>query len=110
MTPHLQQEHLVCSSFESLRTDIELAHAALDALGRDSAMPPCQFSVKVQHAVVTLLGTARWYYQRAAAERAVRFLPGVRGVRNQITVALPVLAKDVKKRISDALHRSVSLY
>ena len=25
------------------------------------------------------------------------------------TVALPVLAKDVKKRISDALHRSVSL-
>ncbi len=109
MTPHLQQEHLVCSSFESLRTDIELAHAALDALGRDSAMPPCQFSVKVQHAVVTLLGTARWYYQRAAAERAVRFLPGVRGVRNQIAVALPVLAKDVKKRISDALHRSVSL-
>ena len=38
MKPHLQQEHLVCSSFESLRTDIELAHAALDALGRDSAV------------------------------------------------------------------------
>ena len=91
------------------RTDVEVAYAALEALRHDSEVPPYRFSVKVRDGMVILQGTADWYYQRAAAARAIRFLTGVRGVENQITVAPPVFVKDVRKRINDALHRSASL-
>jgi osmotically-inducible protein OsmY len=91
------------------QTDSQLAYAALEALRRDEEVPPYRFSVKVDDGVVTLQGTADWFYQRAAAARAVRFLTGVAGVRNEIAVVHPVVIRDLKKRINDALHRAVAI-
>jgi osmotically-inducible protein OsmY len=48
-------------------------------------------------------------YQKTAAERAVRYLRGVRGVINDITVKPPVSPKDVQKRITEAFHRHADI-
>ena len=47
--------------------------------------------------------------QKTAAERAVRYLRGVRGVFNNITVQPRVAPKDVQKRITEALHRHADI-
>ena len=48
-------------------------------------------------------------FQRIAAEKAVKYLRGVRGVSNQITLQPRVSPKDVQKRITEALHRTADI-
>ncbi len=48
-------------------------------------------------------------FQRAAAERAVKYLRGVRGVRNQIVIKPSVSPPDVEERITEALHRHAAI-
>ena len=40
----------------------------------------------VEHGYVTLTGTVRWAGASEAAERAVRLIPGVRGVINSLAI------------------------
>jgi osmotically-inducible protein OsmY len=61
--------------------------------------------VTVRDGFITLTGTVKWMYQRATAERAVKYLRGVRGVNNHITLKPTVSPKDVQKKIIEALHR-----
>jgi osmotically-inducible protein OsmY len=49
------------------------------------------------------------YYQKEAAERAIRQLTGVRGVFNAITLAIRTTPHDVTKRIKEAFHRAAEL-
>lgn len=90
----------------STRTDPEIAHAVLDALRWDFAVPEKLITVKVDKGWLTLEGEVEWHYQRDAAERAVRYLIGVKGVTNLIRVPVRPAPNDVKKKITDALHRS----
>ena len=53
---------------------------------------------------MTLTGQVTWNFQRTAAFDAVRYLPGVKGVTNNITVKPIATAGDVKKMIEDALE------
>jgi osmotically-inducible protein OsmY len=48
-------------------------------------------------------------YQKMAAERAVKYLRGVRGIFNQIALKPSVSPKDVQKRITEALHRHADI-
>jgi osmotically-inducible protein OsmY len=89
------------------RTDPDIARAAVDALKWNIAVPHDRIQVKVEKGWLTLDGKVDWFYQKEAAERAVRYLTGVRGVYNLITLAASVSPGDVKKRIKDALHRGV---
>jgi osmotically-inducible protein OsmY len=91
----------------SERADPDLARAALDALQWNISVPHDRIQVKVEKGWLTLDGQVDWYYQKQAAERAVRFLRGVRGVFNLITLSARTTPRDVKKRIKDALHRGV---
>jgi osmotically-inducible protein OsmY len=91
------------------RTDGDIAAAAVRALEWDAFVPEDKVKVVVSNGWVTLHGEVNWQYERRAAERVVRRLTGVRGVTNLITVRPPVSPKpaEVKKRIEDALLRSV---
>jgi osmotically-inducible protein OsmY len=91
----------------SERADPALARAALDALQWNIAVPHDRIQVKLEKGWLTLEGQVDWYYQKQAAERAVRYLRGVRGVFNLITLSARTTPRDVKKRIKDALHRGV---
>jgi len=89
------------------RTDADLAKAVADALRWDVEVPHDTIKTSVRDGWITLEGKVEWQYQRAAADGAVRYLVGVKGVTNQITVA-PSSGRsiDVKQHIKDALTRS----
>jgi osmotically-inducible protein OsmY len=89
------------------RTDPDIARAALDALEWNSSLPQDRIRVKVEKGWLTLEGEVDRHYQKEAAERAVRYLRGVKGVLDLITLRTQPTPGDVKKRIKDALHRGV---
>jgi osmotically-inducible protein OsmY len=89
----------------SSRPDPEIARAALDALKWNVSVPHDRIKVKVEKGWLTLEGDVDWYYQKEAAERAVRYLTGVQGVSNLITVKARPTPTDVKQKIKDALQR-----
>ena len=90
------------------RVDPELASDALRALASFITVPR-EIEVTVRNGYVTLSGTVEWMYQKAAAERAVRYLSGVRGVFNRITIEPKVSPEDVQQRITAALRRHADI-
>jgi osmotically-inducible protein OsmY len=90
----------------SQRTDEEIAQAAVDALRSNVAVPADRIKVTVSKGWITLEGEVEWQYQRLAAESAVRNLPGVVGVSNQVVVRPRVSPAEVQSKIEDALERS----
>jgi len=92
-----------------VRTDPEIARAATHALEWNVAVPQDRIQLRVEKGWVTLDGQVEFYYQKEAAEGAVRHLPGVRGVFNAITLAIRNTPRDVKKRIKEAFHRAAEL-
>jgi osmotically-inducible protein OsmY len=89
------------------RTDADIAAAAVNALEWDAFVPIEDLDVTVSKGWVTMKGEVEWQYQKVDAERVVRRLTGVKGVTNQITVRPQVKPENVKKKIEDALVRSV---
>ena len=89
----------------SSRPDPDVARAAVDALSWNISVPHDRIKVKVDKGWITLEGDVEWYYQKEAAERAVRYLTGVRGVTNLITLRTRVTSTDVKEKIKEALQR-----
>jgi osmotically-inducible protein OsmY len=89
------------------RTDADLAKAVADALRWHVEVPHDKIKTSVRDGWITLEGKVDWQYQRAAADGAVRYLIGVKGVTDQIAVA-PSSGRsiDVKQHIKDALTRS----
>jgi osmotically-inducible protein OsmY len=90
------------------RIDPEIARDALEAL-KNRIDVPLGIAVTVRNGHLTLSGVVEWMYQKMAAERAVKYLRGVKGVFNQITLKPGVTPKDVQKRIIDALHRHADI-
>jgi osmotically-inducible protein OsmY len=89
------------------KTDTEIAHAALDALHWDVEVPDERLTLKVENGWIWLEGDVEWQFQRAAAERDVQYLTGVRGVTNLIGLK-PTHASSVEvgQKIKDALRRN----
>ena len=89
----------------SERTDADLARAAVNALAWNTSVPQDRVKVKVENGWLTLEGDVDFFFQREAAERAVRSLWGVKGVTNLISVRVAPTPSDVKQKINDALQR-----
>ena len=70
------------------RTDTDIARDAVHRLRNNVAIPVTVQAV-VRDGYITLDGTVTWMHQRAAAELAVKYLAGVRGVANEITICSP---------------------
>ena len=91
------------------RTDEEIARSVANALASNTSLPSDRIKAQVSQGWVTLEGTVDWYYQKEAAERAVRYLRGVKGVTNNIVVKPAITADVVKAQIEAALKRSAEL-
>lgn len=90
-----------------LRTDTDIAHAAVSALTWDIEVPNDRIRTTIRDGWITLEGDVEWQFQRRAAERAVRNLTGVRGVSNLIAVKPNrVSPYDVTGKIKETLRRS----
>jgi osmotically-inducible protein OsmY len=91
------------------RTDEDIAQACVSALKANYSVPDEKIKVVVNSGWVTLEGEVEWQYQREAAHNAVRYLTGVTGVSNNITIKPHVSPKDVKDKIVGAFHRSADI-
>ena len=87
-------------------SDTDIAHRAVNAMKWDVEVPDAKIKVRVDKGWTTLEGEVDWNFERQAAERAVRYLTGVKGVSNMIRIAPHVSAYDVSARIKEALRRS----
>jgi osmotically-inducible protein OsmY len=89
--------------------DDQIAQRALSIIAWDAQVPTGSVQVSVQHGWVTLTAAVEWFYQKKAAETAVRKLTGVIGVSNKIEVTPRVHVSDVKAKIIAALQRNADL-
>lgn len=91
------------------RTDEDIAAAAFTALSLNSMVPHDAVKIMVEDGIITLSGEVDGDVRRCAAVRAVRFLMGVREVRNHISLQLVAPPKDIKSKITAALHRQAQV-
>ena len=90
-------------------TDSEIAAKAVSALHTRVDVPDERIKVTVKDGWVTLNGNLDWHYQKMAAEGAVKYLLGVKGVTNLITLKPRVSTTEVKSKIEEALKRNAEL-
>ena len=90
------------------RSDTETAEAAVRALEGHVWVPDGVQAI-VEDGRVTLRGQVPWQYQRRAALDAVRYLAGVKGVSNEITIKPTVQPSAVKDAIETALKRDAEI-
>jgi osmotically-inducible protein OsmY len=93
----------------SERTDEDIARAAVNALTWSVSAPGDRIKVRVSKGWITLEGMVEWQYQKAAAEKAVRDLVGVKGVINLVDVKPRASTVEVKAAIETALKRSAEV-
>jgi osmotically-inducible protein OsmY len=89
--------------------DTDLTQRVLSALTWNTSVPSDSIKPIVRNGWVKLEGKVDWYYQKAAAEAAVRHLYGVIGVTNSITIDNPVEPQDVSQKITNALTRNARI-
>ena len=80
------------------RPDPDVAQDAVAALALRAAVPQT-VQVAVHEGRITLTGTVSWYFQKEEAERAVRHVPGARGVMNHVQVVGRPTTRDVNARL-----------
>jgi osmotically-inducible protein OsmY len=93
----------------SERTDEDIAIAVVNALKSSLWVPHDKIKATVRNGWVTLEGEVNWQYQKNRAENAIRYLTGVIGVTNLITVKPAVSPSELKSKIEDAFKRTAEL-
>jgi osmotically-inducible protein OsmY len=93
----------------SRRTDQDIAVAAVNALNSKLFVPADRIKVTVSNGWIILEGDVKWQFQRRAAERAVRNLPGVRGISDNIKISSRVSPPQLQSKIEAALKRQAVL-
>jgi osmotically-inducible protein OsmY len=91
------------------RGDPEIAEAAVNALQWSAMVPADRVTAEVEDGRITLTGAVDHDYQRRAAEREVRYLWGVRGVSNLITVEPQISPKEIRADVQRAFQRQAAL-
>jgi len=87
------------------RTDPEIAQAVRHALVWNDFVPDRRIRSTVSDGIITLEGEVDYWSQREDAERSIRNLVGVRGVKNQIQIKPAPVAQNIRKSIQEALER-----
>jgi osmotically-inducible protein OsmY len=87
------------------RNDADIAQSARDALQWTSYWPKESIKVKVEGGWVTLSGEVNWEFQRRAAASAVRYVNGVKGLSDNISIRPAATSNAVKADIEASLKR-----
>jgi osmotically-inducible protein OsmY len=91
------------------RTDGEIAAAAANQIDWSTTIPRGAVVVTVSEGHLTLEGEAEWGYQKNAADKAMQYLAGVRGVANLITIKPKLAPGDIETALKSALARNALL-
>ena len=87
-------------------SDSQIAESVVRALEWNTSVPHENIKIKVDDGRVTLEGEVDWLYQKEAALNAIRYLRGVKGIGNWITVKPKINTAIIKENIRKALERS----
>ena len=90
------------------RIDPDVAAHVARALDQHAILPPTVQAV-VHHGHVTLTGTVHTLFQRVVAEKALRYVKGITGIVNRITVVPQAAAEGIQPRIVRALHQDADI-
>jgi osmotically-inducible protein OsmY len=90
------------------KTDSEIAAAAATSL-KEHVWVPTDIQATVENGWVTLRGVVNWEFQQRAAMDSVRFLAGVKGVSNNITLKATAKPSAIKDAIEKALVRNAEI-
>lgn len=90
------------------RSDTDIAQTVVTTLGWHVWIPK-NVQATVENGWVTLTGTVKWAFERNSAEESVRYLSGVKGVSNNITLKPSVEPSAVKDVIEKALKRDAEI-
>ena len=91
-----------------VKSDTEIAEAAVVSL-KTHVWVPTEIQPTVAQGWITLKGQVNCEYQRSAAADSVRFLSGVKGVTNEITLKPSARPSAVKDAIEKALVRNAKI-
>ena len=73
------------------------------------SVPSDRIKVTAEKGFLTLEGEVDWQFQKSAAEQAVQYLRGVKGVWNHITIKPKLAPAEIKEKIESALKRNAIL-
>ena len=90
-------------------SDEDVARSCLNALRAHASVPDQRLKLVVNNGWVTIEGTVEWQFEKAAAENAIRYVLGVRGITNSITLTPRASAADIKEKIEAAFKRSAEI-
>ena len=88
------------------RTDADIARSAENVLEWTASLPAGAIKVMVENGWVTLSGDVDWQYQKQAVAYSIRYLMGVTGVSDQMSIKPSVSAAIVQSDIEAALKRT----
>ena len=91
------------------KTNAEIATEVLNALKARWNVPNDKIKVKVEDGWITVSGELNWNYQKEATEDAIKYLIGVKGVTNNITIRSETDNAIEKTEIERALKRNWSI-
>lgn len=90
----------------AILSDKEITSLMSQVLKENWAVPSYKIKVDVKKGWVTLKGTLDWDFQKKAVDKAVRYLKGVRGVIDKITIETQFQSDLNQKLIKEALRRN----
>lgn len=93
----------------SRRSDKEIAAAAVNALQAHVNVPAQDITAIVHDGWLSLDGKVAFFYQKRAAENAVRGLWGIKGITNNITLKPVVQVSDIRGKIRQTFERHADL-
>lgn len=88
------------------KSDVEIANEIIAAFASNSFIPQEKINVKVENGWVDLDGEVSWGYLSDITENAVKYLPGVKGIYNNIIINPEIKETIEKNDIEKALERS----
>lgn len=90
------------------RTDSDMAQTVVSSLAAH-VWVPTDVQATVEKGLVTLTGSVNWEFQRNSASEAVKYLSGVKGVSNNITLKPSAHPNELKDAIEKALNRDAEI-
>jgi len=87
------------------KSDKEIAKIIVAAFEWNTAVPENNIDIEIRKGCVFLTGEVEFSYQKVAANRVVKNIPGIKSVVNLITIKQIVAPKDVRQKITKAFER-----
>ena len=90
-------------------TDGDIATVASNQIAWSTMIPAGTAKVTVRDGWITLEGQVEWRYQKEAADRAVEYLMGVKGLTNLITIKPQLSPEKIESALNGAFERNALL-